>query len=191
MKVYLSPSTQEANICAMGDTEEDHCNEIMDKIIPYLTASGIEWERNTKGMSHISSKDASNAYKPDLHYALHSNAGGGKGHRVYICGLGGQAERFSRILTKRQAEIYGTAGDVIVPTTKYTEIFYTDAPAVIDEIAFHDNAEDAKWIHDNIAAIAKNKAEAICEALGVEFKKPGRAISIDELRAMGYNQITL
>ena len=196
-KVYLSPSTQEMNICAMGDMEEDHCNEIMDRITRYLDAAGIAWERNTREMNHITSKDASNAYKPDLHYALHSNASVGqpkaRGHRVYICARGGKAEAFADILVQRQAEIYGSAGRVVVPDTRYTEIFATDAPAVIDEIAFHDNSDDARWIHENIDAIAKNKAQAICEALGVAFVEveEKRAISIDELRRMGYNCIIL
>lgn len=196
-KVYLSPSTQEANICAMGDREEDHCNEIMDRITRYLDAAGIAWKRNTRAMNHITSKDASNAYRPDLHYALHSNASGGqpkaRGHRVYICARGGNAEAFADILVRRQAELSGSAGRVVVPETRYTEIFATDAPAVIDEIAFHDNAEDAKWIHENIDAIARNKAQAICEALGVKFVEveEKRAISIDELREMGYSSITL
>lgn len=194
MKIYLSPSTQEANLCRMGDTEEDHCNEIMDLIEPYLMAAGIEYKRNTRDMTHISSKNASNEYKPDLHYALHSNASDKtvRGHRVYICARGGKAEKFAKILVARQSEIYGSTGQVIVPTTKYTEIFYTDAPAVIDEIAFHDNAEDAAWIHANMAEIAKNKAQAICEALGATFKEPAKktTVTIEELKAMGYTGIT-
>lgn len=201
-KIYLSPSTQEANVCVMGDKEEDHCNEIMDRIIPYLDAAGIEWKRNTREMTHISSKTASNQYKPDLHYALHSNAttgaGNARGHRVYISAKGGNAEKFANILVRKQEEIYGAMGRVIVPETKYTEIFYTTAPAVIDEIAFHDNDADAKWIHDNIDRIAKNKAEAICEALGVPFvdsetkeKKEENVISVEELKSMGYTHIII
>ena len=193
MKIYLSPSTQETNLCAMGDREEDHCNQIVDLIEPYLKASGVLFHRNLREMSHISSKDESNLYEPDLHYALHSNAANGttRGHNVYICSKGGNAERFANILVSKQAEIYSLLNRVIVPTEKYTEIFYTDAPAVIDEIAFHDNAEDAKWIHDNMAAIAKNKAQAICEFFGVECKEPPKSISINELIAQGYTNITI
>lgn len=197
-KIYLSPSTQETNVCVMGDREEDHCNEIMDRITPYLDAAGIAWKRNTREMDHITSKDASNEYKPDLHYALHTNASGGqqtaRGHRVYICARGGKAETFADILVRRQAEIYGSAGRVVVPQTRYTEIFATDAPAVIDEIAFHDNAQDARWVHENLDAIARNKAQAICEALGVAFVDigtGGRSISAEELKKMGFAKIIL
>jgi N-acetylmuramoyl-L-alanine amidase len=170
-KIYLSPSTQEANVCAAGDREEDHCNAIADELAKYLDAAGIEYQRNTRAMTHITSKDASNKYKPDLHYALHSNAYNGtvRGHRVYISGLNAKAKACAEILARRQAEIYGSAGKVIVPTERYTELFSTTAPAIIDEIAYHDNPEDAKWIHDNIKAIARNKAQAICEHFGVPF----------------------
>lgn len=171
-KIYLSPSTQEANPCQMGDTEEQHCNRIMDQIVRYLEAAGIEYQRNTPEMTHITSKNASNAYKPDLHYALHSNATGTdkriRRHIVY-CLRGGKAEQFAKILVEKQAEIYPEAGEVQPPYAKLTEIYYTDAPAVIDEIAFHDHPDDARWIHDNIAAIARNKAQAICQFFGVPF----------------------
>ncbi|MGI6199488.1 MAG: SPOR domain-containing protein [Christensenellales bacterium] len=171
-KIYLSPSTQEANHCQMGDTEEQHCNRIMDLIVPYLEAAGIEYQRNTPQMTHISSKDASNAYKPELHYALHSNATGTskkiRRHIVY-CLRGGKAEQFAQILCDKQAEIYPEKNEIQPPYAKLTEIYYTNAPSVIDEIAFHDQIDDAKWIHDNIAAIARNKAQAICQFFGVPF----------------------
>jgi N-acetylmuramoyl-L-alanine amidase len=193
MKLYLSPSTQEANICSAGDREEDHCNKIADELVKYLDAAGIEYKRNTKGMDHISSTADSNAYKPDIHYALHSNAADGtvRGQRVYVYSLGGKAEAFAKVLVEYQTKAFGTAGEVAVPDTKYTEIYKTAAPAVIDEVAFHDNPEDAKWIHNNICAIARNKAQAICKYFNVPFVEISKTISIAELKNMGYTQITL
>ena len=43
----------------------------------------------------------SNAKKPDLHFALHSNAGGGSGAECWISAKGGQAEQFAKRLMRR------------------------------------------------------------------------------------------
>ena len=72
--IYLSPSTQEWNPTVIGQNEEYYMNLIADAMIPYLTASGIAYTRNTKDMTAASSIAASNRGSYDLHLALHSNA---------------------------------------------------------------------------------------------------------------------
>ena len=49
-------------------------NLIADAMEPYLTASGIQFVRNTPQMTAASSIAASNSGNYDLHFALHSNA---------------------------------------------------------------------------------------------------------------------
>ena len=73
--IYLSPSTQEYNLFYDGNgSEEYYMNLIADAMEPYLTASGIEFVRNTPDMTAASSIRASNAGIFDVHLALHSNA---------------------------------------------------------------------------------------------------------------------
>lgn len=72
--IYLSPSTQESNLYVTGGSEEDWMNRLADAMEPYLTASGIQYVRNTPDMTAASSIRASNAGNYDLHLALHSNA---------------------------------------------------------------------------------------------------------------------
>lgn len=72
--IYLSPSTQENNLYVSGGTEEEWMNRLADAMVPYLTASGIQYVRNTPDMTAASSIRASNAGNFDLHLALHSNA---------------------------------------------------------------------------------------------------------------------
>ena len=64
--IYLSPSTQENNYYVSGGTEEQYMNLIADAMVPYLTASGIQYVRNTPSMSAASSIAASNAGNFDL-----------------------------------------------------------------------------------------------------------------------------
>ena len=59
-----------------------------------------------------------------------------------------------------------------VPTTSLAELRRTQAPAVLVEIAYHDNWDDANWIIANIEAIAENLALSVADYLGVAFRRP-------------------
>lgn len=52
-----------------------------------------------------------------------------------------------------------------VATTRLAEITKTSAPAVLVEIAYHDNAEDEAWIKNNITVIAEALTRAVCAYL--------------------------
>ena len=70
--VYLSPSTQEYNPYITGGTEEYYMNLIADAVEPYLTASGIQYSRNTPSMTAGSSLREANRGNYDLYVAMHS-----------------------------------------------------------------------------------------------------------------------
>lgn len=52
-------------------------------------------------------------------------------------------------------------------TTKLAEITKTNAPAVLVEIAYHDNVQDEAWIRENTELIAQNLALSVCEFFGL------------------------
>ena len=82
--IYLSPSTQENNVGAGSyGTEEQRMNQIMDRIEADLQGRFTLY-RNRPGMTLQQVVADSNAKKPDLHFALHSNAGGGSGAECWI-----------------------------------------------------------------------------------------------------------
>ena len=60
----------------------------------------------------------------------------------------------------------------MVPTTTLVELRRTKAPAVLVEVAYHDNWEDANWIINNIEAIGRNLALSVADILGVPFVEP-------------------
>ena len=98
--IYLSPSTQEFNPYNGGGNEELYMNLIADAMEPYLTASGIQFVRNTPEMTAASSIAASNEGNYDLHLALHSNASGSvpgsaMGSEVYYFPGSERGERFA------------------------------------------------------------------------------------------------
>ena len=176
--IYLSPSTQEFNPYNGGGNEEFYMNLIADAMEPYLASSGIQFVRNTPQMTAASSIAASNSGVYDLHFALHSNATGSgdgsvRGSEVYYNPNRADSKRFAEIVAKNLKLIYPIPQNVrTVPTTTLGEVVRTKAPGVLVEIAYHDNAEDAQWIRDNIELIAANLVVSLTEYFGIPFNTP-------------------
>ena len=176
--IYLSPSTQEFNPYSGGGNEELYMNLIADAMEPYLTASGIQYVRNTPDMTAASSIAASNKGNYDLHLALHSNASGGvsgsvRGSEIFYYPTSIKGKRFADIAAKNLQIIYPIPGGVkTVPTTSLGEVRRVKAPGVLMEIAYHDNSRDAQWIRENIDAIAQNIVLSLTEYFGIPFNTP-------------------
>ena len=173
--IYLSPSTQDWNHYVNGGTEEEWMNLLADKMAPMLDASGIRYARNTPDMTAASSIAASNAGDYDFHLALHSNAAAGaqagkvRGSIVFY--YPGSADGLKTIYpdpNKVRTEATTTLG----------EVARVRAPAVLIELAFHDNVEDANWIKANLDSAARVIVLALTEYFGIPFfeaeqRRPG------------------
>lgn len=177
--VFISPSLQEFNPYVDGGNEEYYMNLVADELIPYLIASGITVRRNSPEQTLSQAINQSNSGNYDLHLALHSNAappnlaGKIKGTDVYYYTGSTQGERAANIIANNFKTIYPDPNLVkTVGTTTLAELKRTKAPAVLIEIAYHDNPEDAQWIRDNIGEIGRNLAISVTEFLGVPFKEP-------------------
>ncbi len=174
--IYLSPSTQEFNPYAGGGNEEEYMNLIADAMEPYLASSGIRFVRNTPDMTAASSIRASNAGNYDLHFALHSNAsstGNARGIEAYYSPNSVRGKRFAEIVARNLQLIYPLPNSSkIVPTTSLGEVTRTKAPAVLVEIGYHDNPQDADWIRNNVNNIAENLVLSLTEYFGIPFNYP-------------------
>lgn len=178
-KVYLSPSTQEFNPFINGGNEEAYMNLIVDAMIPYLTASGIGFARNNPNESLSQAIANSNAGGYDFHLAIHSNAapestpGIYQGPNVYYYPTSQEGRRAADIIAANLKDIYPNPDLVItLPSATLTELRRTVAPAVLVEIAYHDNWEDANWIKNNINLIGRNLSLSLAEYFGVPFVTP-------------------
>ena len=182
--IFLSPSTQEYNpYYDGGGNEEYYMNIITDEIIPYLDASDLSYGRNDPAGSFLNSVRLSNSEDYALHLALHSNAapkqsaGRVRGSQVYYYQDSSESKRAAQIFAERIREIYPLPDRVeAVPTTSLGEIVRTKAPAVLIEIAYHDNPEDAEWIRDNLDEIAQVLALGIGEYLGRNINEPSEPV---------------
>lgn len=177
--IYLSPSTQESNIYVSGGSEEYWMNLLADELEPWLTSSGIKYVRNTPQMTAASSIRASNAGKYDFHLALHSNAapegkyGTARGIVAFYAPNSVKGRRAALLIADNLRSIYPLPDRVRAETTSYLgEVLRTKAPAVLAEIGYHDNAEDARWITSSLAEIAEKLALSMTEYFGLPLVPP-------------------
>lgn len=177
--IYLSPSVQEFNPYIIGGNEEYYMNLVADAMIPYLRAGGIGFTRNNPGntLSQVIAQSNTGSY--DLHLALHSNAspesmrGALQGPDVYHFTTSTKGRQAADVIAENMKEIYPNPDLVtVIPTTTLSELRRTRAPAVLVEIAYHDNYDDAVWIRDNINAIGRNLARSVAQFLKVPFVSP-------------------
>lgn len=179
-KIFLSPSTQEYNEYYDGSgSEEYYMNLIADYMEPYLTASGIKYTRNDPSGDVNQSVAKSNQGTYDLHLALHSNAAGPanagrqQGTDVYYYATSAKGKSAAEIFASNLRDIYPYPDRVkTVANTTLAELRRTKAPAILIELAYHDNPEDAEWIKSNLRNIAYNLALSTAEYLGVPFTEP-------------------
>lgn len=149
-----------------------YCNE-------RLKQYGIETKisRTTDCDSSINSKvAASNAFKADVCMDIHINAGGGDGSEVYYSHVSPNGKKLAQSIVDATLAIRQNTRGIKTRvdddgTDYYGMIRMTDAPAVLVECAFIDNATDIQIINTE----AKRKvfgyaiADGVAKYLGVKM----------------------
>lgn len=154
-------------------------NEIANRLEPYLNANAISFTRNTPNMTAGSSIAQSNEGQYDLHLSLHSNAapqsryGQVRGSDMYYSPGSVKGQQMANHLVEHLRDVYPLPNRVrIVPTTTIGEVTKTRAPAVLAEIAYHDNEDDANWIIGHMDQIALAIAFALADYFEIPFVWP-------------------
>ncbi len=174
--VFLSPSTQPANLYATEGNEQQYMNLIADAMEPLLTKNSITYGRNIPDTSVGTSVKLSNEGNYDFHLALHSNAapeslsGKIRGVDAYYYEDSRLGKAAAEIFSENMKEIYPLPDKVRpFPTTSLFELSKTNSPAVLMELGYHDNVEDEAWIKANIENIAQNLTKSLCEYFGIPY----------------------
>lgn len=178
--LFLSPSTQYFNPYITTGDERYWMNALADEMMPYLHASGITVTRNDPDGSAAQSIRDSNASRQDFHLALHSNAapqalsGRLRGVDIYYYPTSEAGLRMANILVDDIRPVYPLPDRVQArSSTVIGELRRTRAPAVLAELGYHDNTEDANWLTGNLDEIARVLALGVTEYFGVPFLTPG------------------
>lgn len=178
--VYLSPSLQEWNLgYGSYGTEEQRMNQIADIVEYELLRHGLTVARNEPQMTLAQVVAESNSLNPRVHVALHSNAsaaGQARGAEIYTHRFGGEGERLARDIYQYLSALTPTE-DLGVKEGYRTfngqgmyELRRTVAPAVLAEVAFHDNPADAQFVIDNIYELGKGISQGILEYFGIPYQ---------------------
>lgn len=175
--IFLSPSTQEWNpYITENRNEEIVMNSLAEAMEPYLRSSGIDFVRNDPARNAAGAIADSNAGRFDVHLALHSNAapeqfsGILRGIEIYFAPSSYHSELLATIMANNLQRIYPSAGQVIArPTNSLGEVLRTKAVAVLAELGYHDNAEDAEWLLNHLEQIAQNLVLSLTDYFGIPY----------------------
>ncbi len=178
--IYLSPSTQDWNQYVTGSgSEEQNMNILADHLEVYLRANAIRWNRNSPEMTAGSSVRQANQGEYDLYLALHSNASGedafGKNRGIIVFYYPGseRGQRAADLIAGELRKIYPLPARVTTrATTSLGEVRLSRFPAVLAEIGYHDNSQDARWLEGHWDDIAQQLARAITEYFGLPYIAP-------------------
>lgn len=171
-KIYLSPSDQNRNVYAYGNTNEAaQCRKVADACEIALKRCGFEVINNKTAEMEERVTEA-NRWGADLHVPIHTNAFNGEvaGTRLMCNKIGGDGYKACKAIFNVLAPLTPGTSENITERPGLYEIKYTNAPCVYIEVDFHDVASVAKWIIENVEEIGEAIAKGICNYYGVAYK---------------------
>ena len=212
-KIFLSPSSQEANIGPNGYVEEVCMNRIADFIVPELIRHGILVMRNNPQNNYLGHIKESNEFQADYHIAIHSNASAVNSTHtargcVVFCYNANDTDRPGTQLANRiynRLSILTPVPDRGVKSSTLDEVEKTKAAAVLIEVDFHDNIDGAAWLTEQVENIGLAILLGILEQLEIAYiPKPENTILYriqigsfrnyenalmfrDKIRSLGFN----
>lgn len=165
-------------------SEEYNMNLLADALEPYLLSNGIQYTRNRPEMTAGSSIREANSGDYDFYLALHSNGapegryGEERGIIAFYYPGSEEGQRAAELIAEELRKIYPLPGKVTTrSTTTLGEVRQPYAPAVLVEIGYHDNYEDAVWVEGHMDAIAQQLARALTRFFGLPFIYPMNPVS--------------
>lgn len=179
-KIYLSPSNQDGNMYAYGDTNEmEQCNRIADAAKTALERCGFTVKKAANGQNMRVSINESNAWGADLHIPIHTNAmtndgtGTAGGTIVFVYSTDNPNMALATpIYQSVQAVTPGTTDYGVRAYPDLAELNGTNCTAVYIEVDFHDNPPIAKWLIENPQTVGEAIAKGVCSGYGVEYVSP-------------------
>jgi N-acetylmuramoyl-L-alanine amidase len=175
--IYLSGSTQNDNVgVANYGTEAQRMQELADRVKFWIQQGKGDFivYRNNTGMGLAGTVNDSNAKHADVHIALHTNAGGGKGTEAYYYNDSNEGKRLATLLYNNVAPITalpdrGVMSDSVLYKSGLYELRETIAIAALIEVIFHDNVTDIQDYLSKVEQIAKAIAKSIYSYFNVNF----------------------
>lgn len=172
-KIYLSPSNQDGNKYATGNTNEMvQCNRIAVSAEYHLKRHGFEVKKASEGQNMWTSINESNSWGANLHVPIHTNAFNGSltgGTLIMLYSTSGENLKAGQAIFNRLAPITPGSDYSIRANTGLAELNSTKAIAVYVECEFHDTKDGANFIINNTDKIGEAIAHGICDYFGTSW----------------------
>ena len=175
-KIALSPEDRSTNAYhpqalyqGRSTNEQEQMRRCADLLEKELVRCGFEVKNMQYGNMYDRVADG-NAWGADLYIALHTNGFDGTvaGTRVH-CYPSDKSRKIGKLIQDIIAPLSPGKSEKLVESTGLYELKATKMPAVLPEFGFHDNREEAQWLIDQMPAIARETAKAVCEFFGADY----------------------
>lgn len=173
IKIFISPSNQNANTYASGGTNEyEQCKQIGLLTQEALNRCGFETMLECEPTMQVRVAH-SDAWGADMHLAIHTNAAGSAagGTQVYY----GQNKEAAAAVFNALAPITpGSSAEVYRQNSGLYEVSKPKAISVYVEAEFHHVKSQAQWIVDHKLEIAEAICKGICVYYKVKYVEPAK-----------------
>ena len=172
-KIYISPSNQNFNLYATGNTNEKvQCHKIAKACVSYLEKTGFEVKCTYNDDMYERVKE-SNAFGADMHVAIHTNATAKHnvtgGTQILLYSVDGEREKAGQAVLERLAPLTpGKSAERLIAKPDFYECSGVRGITVYVEAEFHDTKEGSDFIIKNTKKIGEAIAKGICDYYGVE-----------------------
>ena len=174
MKVFLNAGhapdgNPDPGACGFGLRECDVAKNVADLVGGYLTAAGVEVAGNLQSDSLEEVVDASNESEADLFISIHCNAcnGNARGTEVWYYHRSAYGEMLADCIRHQIVDALGTADRGSKGARPGVNGLYvlnnTGATAVLVELAFIDNEQDAQLLRDKQDEFARAIARGVTD----------------------------
>ena len=175
-KIFISPSNQNGNAYAYGNTNEaEQCGRIGKAVEAALTRCGFQTklEQYDTMQNRVAHSDQWGA---DMHLAIHTNATvqhTAGGTQVFFYAYNGFGNVACQAVFNELKDITpGSNAEVCKKYSSLYEVYKPNATSVYCEVEFHDVSAYAKWIIENTDTIAEAIVKGICKYFTVDYVKP-------------------
>ena len=172
-KIYISPSNQNFNAYATGNTnEKEQCHKIAKACVNYLKKAGFN-VMCTYDDDMYKRVNESNAFGADMHVAVHTNATEKHnvtgGTQILLFSVDGERKKAGQAVYNRLAPLTpGKSAERLVAKPGFYECKAANGLTVYVEAEFHDTKEGSDFIIKNTKQIGEAIAKGICDYYGVK-----------------------
>ena len=163
MKVFLNPGhdlvhdsgavnpatgLRECEVAAaVGDLIKGHLENAGCEV-RMLQSDNLAWDSPYADRQDCSVCDCANEWPADIFVSIHCNAANGRAHgtETLIYGSGGRAEQLAACIQRQIVDSLGTTDRGLKERPGLIVLRETDMPAVLVELAFIDNEDDAELL---------------------------------------------